>query len=64
MGLGWWHILIVLAVFVLLFGAGRVSGLMGDIARGLRSFNKAMAEGEEIDGRPIAKEHANSARKD
>ena len=46
MGLSWWHILIVLAVFMLLFGAGRISGLMGDIAKGLKSFNKAMAEEE------------------
>jgi sec-independent protein translocase protein TatA len=47
MGLSWWHILIVLVVFVLLFGAGRISGLMGDVAKGLKSFKKAMADDED-----------------
>ena len=47
MGLGWWHILLVLVVFVLLFGAGRVSSLMGDIAKGFKSFDKAMAEADD-----------------
>ena len=32
MGLSWWHILLVLLVFVLLFGTGKISGLMGDLA--------------------------------
>jgi sec-independent protein translocase protein TatA len=49
MGLGsGWHWLLVLLVFVLLFGAGKISGLMGDLAKGIKSFKKEMAEpGEE-----------------
>ena len=48
MGLSWWHILLVLVVFVLLFGTGKISSLMGDVAKGLKSFKKEMAEnGEE-----------------
>ena len=54
MGLSWWHILLVLMVFVLLFGTGRISGLMGDIAKGLKSFNKTMA-GDEGGAAPDAK---------
>ena len=53
MGLSWWHILFVLAVFVLLFGAGRISGLMSDLAKGLRSFNKAMAEEDDDERRGV-----------
>ena len=49
MGFSWWHILLVLLVFVLLFGAGRISSFMGDIAKGLKSFNKAMADDENGD---------------
>ena len=49
MGLSWWHILLVLLVFVLLFGTGKISGLMGDLAKGIKSFKKEMAEG---DGEP------------
>ena len=44
MGLSWWHILLVLLVFVLLFGTGKISGLMGDLAKGIKSFKKEMTE--------------------
>ena len=39
MGLSWWHILLVLLVFVLLFGTGKISGLMGDLAEFVRKFD-------------------------
>lgn len=38
------HWLIVIGVIVLLFGTGKVSGLMGDVAKGIKSFKKNMAE--------------------
>ena len=44
-----WHWLLVILVLVLLFGAGKISGLMGDLAKGIKSFKKEMAEG---DGEP------------
>lgn len=47
MGLSATHIIILLAVVVLLFGAGRVSALMGDVAKGMKSFKKGMAEDDE-----------------
>jgi sec-independent protein translocase protein TatA len=47
MGLGSvWHWLLVILVLVLLFGAGKISGLMGDLAKGIKSFKKEMAEGD------------------
>ena len=39
-----WQWLIVLAVVLLLFGSGKISGLMGDFAKGIKSFKKNMAE--------------------
>ena len=51
MGLSWWHILLVLLVFVLLFGTGKISGLMGDLAKGIKSFKKES----------IARQHFHSA---
>jgi sec-independent protein translocase protein TatA len=40
-----WHWLIVLAVILVLFGGGnKISGLMGDFAKGIKSFKKNMAE--------------------
>lgn len=44
----WWQILIVLVLFVLLFGRGKISGLMGDVAKGIKSFKTGLSdEGEE-----------------
>ena len=39
-----WHWMVVLMVVLLLFGSGKVSGLMGDFAKGIKSFKKNMAE--------------------
>ena len=40
-----WHWLVVLAVILVLFGGGnKISGLMGDFAKGIKSFKKNMAE--------------------
>lgn len=43
------HWVIVLLVVMLLFGGGRISGLMGDVAKGIKSFKKGMAEDETAD---------------
>ena len=42
-----WHWLVVLLVVLLLFGGGKVSGLMGDFAKGIKSFKKNMAEPDD-----------------
>jgi sec-independent protein translocase protein TatA len=42
-----WHWLIVLLVVLLLFGGGKVSGLMGDFAKGIKAFKKNMAEDDD-----------------
>ena len=47
MGLSLPHILLLALVVLLLFGGGRISGLMGDVAKGIKSFKKGMAEDEE-----------------
>ena len=41
-----WHWLVVLLVVLLLFGSGKISGLMGDLATGIKSFKKNMKEDE------------------
>ncbi len=58
-----WHWLIVLAVVVVLFGGGgKLSGLMGDVGKGLKSFRKNMSE----DGEPkkVSKNKAKSKKKE
>ena len=43
-----WHWLILLAIGMLLFGGkGKISDLMGDVAKGIKSFKKGMADEEE-----------------
>ncbi len=39
-----WQILIVVVLLVLLFGRGKISALMGDVAKGIKSFKRGMAE--------------------
>ena len=43
-----WHILILLAVALLMFGKGKISEIMGDFAKGIKSFKKGMAEDEDV----------------
>jgi len=39
-----WHWLIVLVVVLLLFGRGKIPELMGDMAKGIKSFKKGMSD--------------------
>jgi sec-independent protein translocase protein TatA len=39
-----WHWIIVIAVVLLLFGRGKISELMGDVAQGIKAFKKRMSE--------------------
>ena len=41
-----WHWIIVIAVVLLLFGRGKISELMGDVAQGIKAFKKGMSEDE------------------
>lgn len=46
MGLGWPHLLLLALVVFVLFGRGKISDLMGDVAKGINSFKKGLAEGD------------------
>ena len=53
-----WHWLIVLVVVLLLFGRGKIPELMGDMAKGIKSFKKGMADEDDAaaatnDGRTV-----------
>ena len=44
-GFSWWHWVILLVVVLVLFGGkGKVSDLMGDVAKGIKSFKKGLAD--------------------
>jgi sec-independent protein translocase protein TatA len=50
MGLSGWHLLILALVALLIFGgSGRISSIMGDVAKGIKSFKKGMSDDEDED---------------
>ena len=47
-----WHWLVVLVIVLLLFGAGKIPKLMGDMAKGVTAFKKGLKDGEEEPAKP------------
>ena len=45
-----WQIAVVIILVVLLFGRNKISGLMGDVAKGIKSFKKGMASDVNDEG--------------
>ena len=52
MSIGIWQIAIVVILVVLLSGRGKISSLMGDVAKGIKSFKKGMASDVTDDTEP------------
>ena len=52
MSIGIWQIVIIVILVVLLFGRGKISSLMGDVAKGIKSFKKGMASDDVDDNEP------------
>ena len=50
MSIGFWQIAIVVVLVVLLFGRGKISSLMGDVAKGIKSFKKGMSDNPDQTG--------------
>ena len=66
MSIGFWQIAIVAVLVVLLFGRGKISDLMGDVAKGIKSFKKGMASDVTDDTEPknISDENQDSNNQD
>ena len=66
MSIGIWQIAIVVILVVLLFGRGKISSLMGDVAKGIKSFKKGMASDATDDSNPknISDENQDSNKKE
>ncbi len=63
-GLSIWHWLIVIVVVMLLFGRGKISDLMGDVAKGVKSFKKGLADDDETEvAKPIESKAAEEKTK-
>ena len=52
MSIGFWQIAVVVILVVLLFGRGKISSLMGDVAKGIKSFKKGMSTETTEDSEP------------
>jgi len=68
MSIGFWQIAIVVVLVVLLFGRGKISSLMGDVAKGIKSFKKGMKdptqdESDTASSKDINTEDPNSDKK-
>ena len=66
MSIGFWQIAIVVILVVLLFGRGKISSLMGDVAKGIKSFKKGMSTDDTEDSEPknISENNQDSNNKD
>ena len=66
MSIGIWQIAIVVILVVLLFGRGKISSLMGDVAKGIKSLKKGMASDVTDDSEPknISDDNKDSNNKD
>tara|TARA_B100000700_G_C14817728_1_gene748346 strand:- start:291 stop:491 length:201 start_codon:yes stop_codon:yes gene_type:complete len=66
MSIGFWQIAIVVILVVLLFGRGKISSLMGDVAKGIKSFKKGMSTDatDETEPKNISEKNQDSNNKE
>ena len=66
MSIGFWQIAIVVILVVLLFGRGKISSLMGDVAKGIKSFKKGMSSDvtDESETKNISENNQDSNNKE
>jgi sec-independent protein translocase protein TatA len=64
MSIGFWQIAIVVVLVVLLFGRGKISSLMGDVAKGIKSFKKGMSSDvtDDSDSKNITRDNSDSKK--
>ena len=64
MSIGFWQIAIVVVLLVLLFGRGKISSLMGDVAKGIKSFKKGMSSDvtEDLESKNITNDNSDSKK--
>ena len=62
MGISIWQIVLVLVIIFILFGAGKIPRVMGDVAKGIKSFKAGMKEGENEEIEASAEEVVSSKK--
>ena len=61
MGISFWQIAIVVVIVVLLFGRGKISSLMGDVAKGIKSFKKGMSDDSSLNNNDENKNNSDNS---
>ena len=61
MSIGFWQIAIVVVLVVLLFGRGKISSLMGDVAKGIKSFKKGMSDNPDHKDQTLSSEETSKS---
>ena len=61
MSIGFWQIAIVVVLVVLLFGRGKISSLMGDVAKGIKSFKKGMSDNTDLTSSTSSSEESSTS---
>ena len=64
MSIGFWQIAVVVVLVVLLFGRGKISSLMGDVAKGIKSFKKGMKDPTQDQSDSISSQDQSSSEED
>ena len=64
MSIGFWQIAIVVVLVVLLFGRGKISDLMGDVAKGIKSFKKGMKDPTQEQSESISSSEPNPSKEE
>jgi sec-independent protein translocase protein TatA len=59
MGIGVWQVVLVLVIVLIIFGAGKLPKVMGDVAKGVKNFKSGMAEeSADLQKEPVADDSA------
>ena len=64
MSIGFWQIAIVVVLVVLLFGRGKISDLMGDVAKGIKSFKKGMKDPSQEGAKDLTQDTPDTSETD
>ena len=64
MSIGIWQIVLILAIVLILFGAGKIPRVMGDVAKGIKSFKSGMKEEEKNNEEVVKDDEVSSVKKE
>tara|TARA_Y100000992_G_C21151257_1_gene436341 strand:- start:61 stop:261 length:201 start_codon:yes stop_codon:yes gene_type:complete len=58
--IGWTGIIIIAVLVVILFGKGKISSIMGDLAKGIKSFKKGMSDDNQSKNQDSSNDESNN----